>query len=90
MAYIINGRRYDGNEKLSDVLGDGGSVEVVFVPDSNSFISTASGKCVDESFLRSLITVIKSSSSKLESIKVVRCLTGWGLREAKDFVESLY
>lgn len=28
--------------------------------------------------------------NKLEKIKLIRRLTGWGLKETKDFVESLY
>lgn len=39
-----------------------------------------------ESFLRNMVG---SLNGKIPAIKAIRCLTSWGLKESKDFVEAV-
>lgn len=64
----------------------------------NSPVSTAAVNCprcgepnpaIDLGEMNVAARTLISQGKKIDAIKLVRELTGWGLKEAKDYVESL-
>lgn len=85
--YTVNGKKITSLDELPDGLAEVRTTNVFSVDDLPRESSFQTG--MTKRALLACVRGLLDEQMKIPAIKLVRHYTGWGLRETKEFVESL-